>query len=183
MEAGMPDDRSPPSMVAAPTLLRVAYVRRVHGVRGEVRVQVLGGDVERFAPGTQLVSEREHRSLSVASSRPLGGGEVLLAFDGVGSRDAAAALSGDYLCVDPAHARSLGTDEWFVWQLVGLRAVSEDGEELGVVRDVEATPASDVIVVADGARERRYPMVRAWVRSIDVPGGVIVVTPWPEDDS
>jgi ribosomal 30S subunit maturation factor RimM len=52
-----------------------------------------------------------------------------------------------------------------------------------VVADVEEQPSSHVIVVADGATERRYPLVREWVRTVDVDAGVIVVTPWPEDDA
>lgn len=179
----MPDSGPPASTVAAPALLRVAHVRRVHGVRGEVRVQMLGGDLGRFAPGTALLAERDQRRLTVVSSRPLDGDEILLAFDELTGRESAAALSGDYLCVERARARALGDDEWFVWQLVGLRAVSDDGRDLGVVRDVEEQPSSDVIVVGSGAHERRYPLVREWVRSVDVTAGVVVVTPWPEDNA
>jgi 16S rRNA processing protein RimM len=155
----------------------------VHGVRGEVRVQRLGGDKGRFAPGTLLLSERRRGTLTVNASRPLDGDEMLLRFEELPTRDAAAALTGDYLCVPRSQARVLGKDEWFVWQLLGLRALSASGEDLGVVRDVEEQPSSDVIVVADGAVERRYPMVREWVRSIDVAAGIVVVTPWPEADA
>jgi 16S rRNA processing protein RimM len=178
----MPDSARPASTVAAPALLRVAHVRRVHGVRGEVRVQALGGDVWRFAPGTVLLGERERRPLTVASSRPLDGHDLLLAFEELPSREEAVALGGDYLCVPPSQARPLGELEWFVWQLVGLRAESEAGEDLGVVRDVEEQPSSDVLVVAHGRAERRYPLVREWIRSVDLERGVVVVTPWPEDD-
>jgi 16S rRNA processing protein RimM len=177
----MPDHRSPASTPAAPALLRVAHVRRVHGVRGEVRVQALGGDLTRFAPGTALVGERAGRALTVASARALGGDDILLAFEELPSREEAATLSGDYLCVAPSEARQLGQEEWFVWQLVGLSATTEDGVELGVVRDVEQQPSSDVLVVARGAAERRFPLVREWIRSVDVAAGVVVVTPWPED--
>ncbi|MBJ7596455.1 MAG: 16S rRNA processing protein RimM [Candidatus Dormibacteraeota bacterium] len=177
----MPEAGSPASAVAATPLLRVAHVRRVHGVRGEVRAQTLGGDLGRFAPGTALLAERDGRRLTVASSRPLDGDDILLAFTELPSREEAATLSGDYLCVGRAQARALGDDEWFVWQLVGLRVVSNDGEELGVVRDVEEQPASDVIVVGAGTDERRYPLVREWVESVDVAAGVVVVTPWHED--
>jgi 16S rRNA processing protein RimM len=178
----MADPTATAPSTEAPALLRIAHVRRVHGVRGEVRVQALGGDAGRFAPGMTVLGERGHRALTVASSRPLGGDEMLLKFEELPTREAAAALSGDYLCVERARARPLGENEWFVWQLIGLRAVSDGGEDLGVVRDVEEQPSSDVIVVSDGAVERRYPLVREWVRSVDVGAGIVVVTPWPEDD-
>ena len=166
----------------SPRLLRVAHARRAHGVRGELRVQALGGDVRRFAPGTALMVERGGRRLTVASSRPLDGDEVLLSFTQLPTREEVAALSGEYLCVEPSRARRLAADEWFVWQLVGLRAVSDAGAELGTVSDVEAQPASDVLVVSDGMAERRFPLVRQWVRAVDLSAGVITITPWPEDD-
>jgi 16S rRNA processing protein RimM len=179
----MPDQPARASAVAAPPLLRVAHVRRAHGVRGEVRIQPLGGDLGRFAPGTLLVGERDRRDLTVRSSRPLEGGDLLLAFAELPTREAAASLHGDYLCVEPSAARPLGADEWFVWQLVGLRAVTDSGEDLGVVLDVEEQPSSDVIVVGEGTEERRYPLVREWVRSVDVASGTVVITPWPEADA
>lgn len=167
---------------AAPPLLRVAHVRRVHGLGGEVRVQALGGHLDRFARGTQLVAERRGLALTVRSARALDGDELLLAFEELGAREQVAALSGDYLCVEPSAARSLRRGEWFVWQLVGLRATTVDGAPLGVVTDVEAHPASDVLVVRHGLAETRYPMVHAWVRQVDIDAGSIVLTPWPEDD-
>jgi 16S rRNA processing protein RimM len=178
----MPDTAPSVSAQAAPPLLRVAHVRRVHGVRGEVRVQTLGGDLGRFAPGTALLGERDRRRLTIAAARSLDGDEILLTFTELPSREQAAALCGDYLCVQRSQARTLPDGEWFIWQLVGLRAVSDDGEDLGVVRDVEEQPASAVIVVGMGSQERRYPLVREWVRAVDVANGVVVLTPWPEDD-
>jgi 16S rRNA processing protein RimM len=179
----MPDSGPAASPQAAPpALLRVAHVRRVHGVRGEVRVEPLGGDLGRFAPGTALVGERDGRPLTVAASRSLDGDDILLTFAEMPSREEAAALCGDYLCVQRSEARALPDGEWFIWQLVGLHAVTDGGEDLGVVRDVEEQPASAVIVVDAGAQERRYPLVREWVRAVDVANGVVVLTPWPEDE-
>jgi len=179
---GMPERDTPASTVTPPALLRVAHVRRVHGVRGEVRVQRLGGDSGRFATGTILLDERDRRSLTITSSRPLDGDDMLLAFAELPTREEVATLHGNYLCVAPSQARPLGEDEWFVWQLIGLHAVGDDGAALGVVHDVEEQPSSDVIVVRDGTVERRYPLVREWVRSVDLAEGVVVVTPWPEAD-
>lgn len=181
MPDAMPEPVSPAPVRAAPALVRVAHVRRVHGVHGEVRVQLLGGDPGRFTPGTSLLAERQRRVVTVQSSRPLDGDDVLLSFEELPTREDAAHLRGDYLCVEPARARTLGDDEWFVWQLVGLRAVTSEGAELGVVVDVEEQPSSDVLVVDHGTTQHRYPLVREWVRSVDIDAGVVVVTPWAED--
>ncbi|MGH7685254.1 MAG: ribosome maturation factor RimM [Candidatus Dormibacteria bacterium] len=165
----------------APSALRAALVRRPHGLLGEVSVEVLGGDPTRFRPGTRLLVEDDGAELTVRSARPGSDGGTLLRFTGIDTPQQAASLRGAYLCVDATAARALGPDEWFVWQLVGMRCVTAEGAPLGEVVDVEAAPAADVLVVDDGTAQRLFPMVRAFVRSVDTATGVITLTPLDED--
>jgi 16S rRNA processing protein RimM len=158
-------------------------VRRVHGVRGEVRVDPLGGDWHRFNKGLALYTEDDSRTLIVRSVRNGGDGSALLGFEGVSDAAAAAPLRGVYLTVDAAAARPLAKDEWFVWQLVGMRALNPDGGLLGVVDDVEPAAGNDLLVVRSDQGERRFPMVREFVQRIDIESRVVVVTPWPEDEA
>jgi 16S rRNA processing protein RimM len=169
----------------APQRLRALHVRRPHGVRGELRVEPLGGDAARFEPGLRLWSEADpSAAYTVASARSTPEGDVLLCLDEVRSRTDAEGLRGAYLCVDAGERRGLGEEEWFVWELVGLRVVDEQGVEHGLVDDVEAYAEHDVLVVRrpDGGVQR-IPMVRAHVASVDVKAGRIVVIPWVEDEA
>ncbi|HZS13080.1 MAG TPA: ribosome maturation factor RimM [Candidatus Dormibacteraeota bacterium] len=169
-------------MTATPPRLRALHVRRPHGVRGELRCESLGGDASRFTPGMALFGE-DGAGYTVASARPVADGDVLLALRQIDTRNKAESLHGAYLCVDREAARTLGDDEWFDFQLVGLRVVSShDGAALGTVGDVEEYPEQSVLVVRDErGGERRIPLVRAHVDSVDVTGGTITVTPWAED--
>ena len=173
-------------MTTAPQRLRALHVRRPHGVHGELRVEPLGGGVERFQAGLRLWSDADPSvSYTVASARATGDGDVLLSLAGVDTRSAAEALHGAYLCVDRGDLRRLGEDEWFVFDLVGMRVVAPDGAEVGVVSDVEEYPEHEVLVVrpAAGGVERRIPMVRAHVTGVDVASGTITVVPWAEDEA
>jgi 16S rRNA processing protein RimM len=165
---------------ATPPLIRAAHVRRPHGVRGELRVQPLGGDAARFGSGLRLRVENGGQALVVTAARPTGDGDLLLTLEGVRSREAADALRDAYLCVEAGDARPLGADEWFVHQLVGLRAVTSEGAPVGVVEDVEEYAAHEVLVIRDGDELRRLPMVRAFVERVDLAAGVVVVRPWEE---
>ncbi|MFN2568176.1 MAG: ribosome maturation factor RimM [Candidatus Dormibacteria bacterium] len=122
----------------------------------------------------------ERREVTIASARPLEDGDVLVTFSGVDSRDQAQALTGAYLCVGGADIRQLGADEWFVHELVGLRALTPAAESLGTVSDVEEYPGQDMLVVSGPAGERRFPMARAFIERVDIAAGVVVVTPWEE---
>jgi 16S rRNA processing protein RimM len=177
-------------------LIRTARVRRPHGVAGEVRVESLGGDARRFRRGLRLSVEAAPRSapaaairagalperLTVRSARALGDGDLLLSFMEIGTPEAAGHLRGCYLSVPVEGARCLAGGEWFVWQLVGLAAVDAGGAPLGRVSDVESGSAQDVLVVEGPGGERRFPMVAAFVREVDLAAGRMVLTPWEEDD-
>jgi 16S rRNA processing protein RimM len=165
----------------APAKLRAAQILRAHGVRGEVRAEPIGGDPDRFAPGTKLETEDGARTLTVRTARPGPGNAVLLGFDEVTSPTEAALLRGTYLCVDVEAARPLSNDEWFVWQLVGLRVLDTTGSEVGVVDDVESGVSNDVLVIRDGATVHRLPMAHDYVTSVDVAAGTVTVTPWAEE--
>ena len=171
------------SMTTAPQRLRALFVRRPHGVRGELRCESLGGDAARFVAGMTLYGE-DGAAWTVVSARKAAEGDVLLALSGVATRNDADGLRGVYLCVDREAARKLGEDEWFDFELVGLQVVStEGGVALGTVTDVEEYPEQSVLVVrAAGGAERRIPLVRAHVVRVDVSAGQIVVTPWAEDE-
>jgi 16S rRNA processing protein RimM len=165
----------------APELLRAAYVRRVHGIHGEVRTEACGGDWRRFTPGLRLVVEDDDtRTVTVRSARDGGDGSVLLAFVEITTEAEAETLRGRYLDVDAASARPLGPQEWFTWQLTGLRVFSPQGAELGVVEDVESSVSNDILVLRTSSGVRRYPMVHAFVKAVDLDAGVLTLEPQDE---
>jgi 16S rRNA processing protein RimM len=63
-------------------------------------------------------------------------------------------------------------DEFYVFQLVGLRVEEEGGRLLGRVREVLEYPGNDVLELDSGAS---LPLVEACVRKVDLTGGRIVV--------
>jgi 16S rRNA processing protein RimM len=112
--------------------------------------------------------------LTVASVRDHNG-TLLLGFEEVLDRTAAEALRGAVLEADvPDEVDE--PDAWYDHQLVGLRALDPAGEELGEVVAVEHLPAQDLLLVRrpDGAR-RLVPFVAAFVPTVDVPGGALVI--------
>jgi 16S rRNA processing protein RimM len=80
---------------------------------------------------------------------------------------------GTELSVERDALPALESDEYYVFELVGLRVEQEDGRVLGRVREVLQYPANDVLELDSGAS---LPLVEACVRSVDVEGGRIVVS-------
>jgi 16S rRNA processing protein RimM len=158
--------------------LVVGRVGRPHGLRGEVVVSVRTDfPDQRFAPGTRF-EVPGGRSLRVADTR-WHSGTLLLRFDGVADRNAAADLTGTELTVDRDDLPELDDpDEFHDHQLVGLRAELADGTAVGVLREVVHGPGGELLVIArEGRADALVPFVRQIVPEVDLDGGRVVLTP------
>lgn len=117
------------------------------------------------------------RSLVVRSARPHSG-RLLVSFEGISDRDAAAQLRGGLLTVDTATLPpTRDPDEFYDHQLEGLVAVRADGERVGTVREVLHTPAHELLLVGTENGEVLVPFVRAIVCEVDLAGGRVVIDP------
>jgi len=125
--------------------LEVGRIDRAHGLRGEVVVALTTDREERVAPGSVLWAGAV--ALTVLASRAHQG-RWIVAFGGVGDRDAADALRGLALSAEPLDAQD-GTI--WVHELVGATAVLVDGTTVGTVIEVQANPAHDLLVLDSGA--------------------------------
>ncbi|MER7167075.1 ribosome maturation factor RimM [Micromonospora sp. NPDC000207] len=175
--------------------LTVGRIGKPHGIRGEVTVEVRTDEPEaRFAPGSVLVTEpgaaagraapptpgayRVPDRLTVVAAR-WHQSRLLVTFEGVHDRNVAEALRDTMLVVESVDIDSpTDPDEFHDHQLVGLVAVTPDGERLGEVRRVDHAPASDLLVLRrpDG-RDAYIPFVRAIVPEVDLAGSRVVVDP------
>ena len=74
------------------------------------------------------------------------------------------------------NAVELDEDEYFVADLIGLTAKSDEGEELGTLTDVLTTGANDVYVIkgADG-EELLVPAIHDCVQEVNVEEGYVIL--------
>ena len=173
--------------------LVVARIGRPQGLRGEVSVEVRTDDPEaRFVVGARLRTDPPGIGPLTLTSVQDQSGRTILGFADVADRGAAEGLRGVLLVVDvdvegdaddaPDADIAVAEDEWYDHQLVGLRARTPDGQELGVVRRVEHLPAQDLLVVrpaapAPGGGDVLVPFVRALVPVVDLAAGQVVIDP------
>lgn len=133
------------TLTGGEVLLEVGRIVRAHGLRGQVVVALLTNRTERLDPGSVLYSEAG--PLEVVSSTAQGHDRWLVSFAGVGDRNAAEALGRSVLRATPLPAD--GT--LWVHELVGSEVTEVDGTRRGFVTDVQANPASDLLVLDTGA--------------------------------
>ena len=155
----------------------MGVVGRPHGVRGLVRVHSYTADpsdLPRYAPledDAGRVWKLAWRGEGVAELRGADGKPVA-------DRTAAEALVNTRLYVPRERLPEPGRDEFYLADLVGLRAVGADGAALGrvaVVHDYGA--GASLEIERDGAAALLVPFTRACVPEVDVSAGQLVVVP------
>ena len=156
----------------------IAQIGAAHGVRGEVRLKAFTEDpmsVARYGP---LETEDGKRRFEIDAVRPAK--DMLVArLKGITDRDAAERLTNLRLYVARERLPQPADDEFYHTDLIGLAAVTANGEALGTLKAVHNFGAGDLLeieLVAGGAT-LMLPFTETTVPEIDIAGGRIVVEP------
>ena len=152
-----------------PVYLAVGFLRRPHGVRGEILLDVQTRFPDQFQPGIQLYLGKEYISLSMATCRKHAKG-LLIAFEGITDRDEIARFRNHYVYVLESDWPSLPEGEYYDHQIIGLQVVvDETGETLGELKDIIETGANDVyVVISESGREILLPAIPEVILDVDL---------------
>lgn len=151
-----------------------------HGVKGWIKVQPFTAEARSLLDyRTWWIGEGDGWHEHALASGKAHGGTVLARLEGCDDREAAAALKGRTVAVARAALPAARADEYYWADLIGLRVVNADEQDLGRVTAVVQTGANDVLVVGEG-RERLIPFIAQVIRDVDPGAGVIRVN-WGAD--
>lgn len=171
----------------APDEVVVGRVGRPHGLRGEVTVELRTDEPERrFAPGARIAVRRAadgpcHPPALVVAQTRWHEDRLLVQFQELGDRTAAEGARGLLLVVKVAPDEAPeDPEEYYDHQLVGLAAVTAEGQAAGIVAEVVHTGAQDLLVLRrEGREDALVPFVTALVPEVDLAGRRLVVADRP----
>lgn len=155
-----------------PRYLAVGRVLRPHGVRGELRIEVLTDHPERLqqhahfylASPNSPETVRRYPVEKLRRSRKV----LLLKLGGCDDRNAAEELRGQLVQILFEEAAPLEEGEYYHFQLIGVKVETESGEALGRIVEVLETKANDVYVVHGPRGEMLLPAVEDVVLELDL---------------
>ena len=172
----------PPRAAEVVALGRVAGA---HGLRGQLRVRVIGGDPTSLMhiPRVSLGRTEEDPTAEAYDVERVARGrrdEVRMALAGIGNRAAAEALRGLFVLGRTADLERLPPGEYYEYELIGCRVEDGAGRPIGVVREVWRTGAPAVLVVVDAAgAEHLIPAAEGILQEVDVEGRRIAIDAIP----
>ena len=174
--------------MTTPEFIIVGRVRKAHGIRGEVVVEVITDEPDAiFAPGHRVFAGSAtgditpaRQELHVRTTREFNEG-LLVGFTEVPDRNAAELWRGRYLLALATELPAPDDDEVYVHDLVGMRVDLPSGEVVGTVEELYDLPqglALDVRRVPPNATQTVILLYDdQTIASVDKEQRVIVVTP------
>ena len=156
---------------------QVGVLTSPHGVRGEIKVYPTTDDPRRFKRLKEVILDtgKESRILEVEGVK-FSKQMVIMKFKGFDTPEDIAKYRQCSIYVTRENAVRLGRDEYFIADLMGLKVLNEEAEEIGVLREVLETGANDVYIIDlhDG-RELLLPAIKDCVLDVDIEGGQIKI--------
>jgi 16S rRNA processing protein RimM len=154
----------------------VAQIGAAHGIRGEVRLKSFTADPMAVTDYGPLESEDGSARFTIEAARPAKG-HLVVRLRGVDDRNAAERLANIKLFIPRERLPPADDDEFYHADLIGLSAVTADGEAVGTIVAIHDFGAGDILELrpAAGAATIMLPFTEAFVPQVDIAGGRMVV--------
>jgi 16S rRNA processing protein RimM len=159
-------------------LVLLGRIVGAHGIKGEVKIATFTATPEGIASYGALFNVDGTRRFEVVSMRVASGGAAIARLKGVSDRTAAENLRGVDLYAEKSAFPDLsGEDEYYHSDLIGLAAVSPEGDRLGEIVGVHNYGAGDLLEVrVIGERKTDLiPFEKSYVPEVDLQRRCITV--------
>lgn len=132
--------------ISEPAFLVVGKLRRPHGLHGEILMDVITDFPERLRRGVKVYVGEEKRPMYIRSRR-MHRTALLIALEGHNTPEEAGELRNQLVFVSASDRPPLPEGEYYHHQLLGLRVITDEGQELGGLHEILSTGANDIYVV------------------------------------
>jgi len=144
------------------------------GVKGKVKVQIETVFPKRFSPDERVFVDGKPMTIVDVSwhrNRPI------LKFSTIDCAEDALQLQGKSIEIPQSQLHPLPEDNYYHFQLIGLKVVTAGGEPLGEIKEILAGKSSDTYVVQGTEGEILIPAIEDVVRSVDLERGFMEIEP------
>ena len=149
-----------------PDYLIVGYLRRAHGVRGEMVMEIHTDFPERLKSKAKVFVGKNYQPMTIATTRNHSEG-LLIKLKGIDTPEDAARYRNQLVYVTAADRPPLPKGQFYVHELIGFEVVNEEGL-IGKLTEILQTGANDAYVVTrPDASEVLLPVIPSVVLGIE----------------
>jgi 16S rRNA processing protein RimM len=150
-----------------PVYLAVGFLRRAHGVRGEIIMDLHTDFPERLQSGRRLFVGPEFKPVTLSGARPHAKG-MLVKFNGIETPEDIVPFRNQWVYVRTSDVPSLPEGKLYQHELFGFEVIDESGNSLGELVEILETGANDVYVIRDDSgKEILLPAIPSVVLETD----------------
>jgi len=161
-------------------LIPFGKVLNVHGLSGGIKIVPFSNEFYNFFSIKRLfihlVQDELPREFKI-SKRRFHKNCALVELQGIKSRTDAERLKGCTVMVDSSDLLETENDEYYWFQLIGLRVCTINGEYVGRVENLMDRVQQSLIIVKKGEKEFLIPLVDSIVKEINLEDSLIVISP------
>jgi 16S rRNA processing protein RimM len=160
-------------------LILMGKVVAPHGIKGQLRIVPYSGASDTFLTLKSLLlrsSSGVTGQYDVAAINGHGK-KLLVSLKGYTDINQVLSFVGSEILLRRDQLPPTAEDEFYWYDLIGMKVVTSAGIHLGVLESIIETGSNDVYVVTSGDQEYLIPALEDVVASVDVAAKVMTVTP------
>jgi 16S rRNA processing protein RimM len=158
-----------------PAFIVVGRLRKPHGIRGEMLMELLTEFPERLQAGLEIYVGEGHQLFHIRKCRGHQKG-FIISFWEHENRDDVEELRNNLVYVHTDSIPQLSEGEYYHHQIMGLRVISDRGDFLGTVTSIIETGSNDVCVVkSESGQEILLPVIDSVILDIKAEAGEMIV--------
>jgi 16S rRNA processing protein RimM len=155
-------------------LVVIGQVAGPFGIKGEIKIRSFAESFDAFQRSAVLVfDESPYEVLRLRMHK----GAALVFVQGIESPEDAAKLAGQLVKTDMENLPPKGEDEYYWFELMGMKVCTVEGRDLGHITRITPTGANDVLHVEGPAGEVLLPVIDEVVVSVDIAENIMIVDP------
>jgi 16S rRNA processing protein RimM len=156
------------SPAGEPVYLVIGYLRRSHGVHGEIIMDLHTDFPERIKSGRKVLIGEKHQPFALNTVRPHANG-LLVSLRGVDTPEDAGMYRNQWVYVKASEVPPLPKGQHYKYELIDLDVVDENDNPLGKLVEILETGANDVYVVRDDSdKEILLPAIPSVILDLDI---------------
>lgn len=158
-------------------MFRIGVITSTHGLKGEVKVFSTTDDLNRFKVLKKCYINTQNGNIEVNKKTcKFFKNMAILSFEEFKDINEIEKYKGCDLYVKREDAVALEEDEYYIADVLESNVVDEEGNEIGVLKDVMQTGANDVFsVITSEGKEILMPVISDCVLNMDFENKVITV--------
>ncbi|MBO7149594.1 MAG: 16S rRNA processing protein RimM [Clostridia bacterium] len=145
-------------------VFKIGVIVKPQGIRGDVKVQPLTDDINRFKNLKEVLIDGQKYHVSNVS---IGGGMVFMELSGITDRNTAELFRGKFLCVKREDAIPLEEGRYFIADILGCKVITEN-KTIGEIIDITSSRTDVVTVKCENGKIMRFPFLKDLVTNVDI---------------